>query len=112
MWLGDLWTGRLTVRQASVLASMIPAGHPVWAGTDDAWTAGEHLTASIIDELRISNYMASTGKTTLEFVVRPAEAAQRAHADRARRVRHAQWEADVTRKVAGLLAKQAAAQDN
>ena len=44
-----------------MLAVQLPAGAQTWvaAGTDSAWTLGEHLTASVFDALNLANWQRS-----------------------------------------------------
>ena len=53
VWLGDLWTGRLSVRRAAVLASQLMPGARVYqVGTDDlSWTSTEYQLANILDAI-------------------------------------------------------------
>lgn len=48
----------MTPRKAAVLAMNLPAGAQTWisCGFDNAWTLGEHLTASLIDATQIGNW--------------------------------------------------------
>lgn len=48
----------MTPRRAAVLAVQLPAGAQTWisCGFDNAWTLGEHLTASVFDALQIANW--------------------------------------------------------
>jgi len=48
----------MTLRWAAVHAMQLPAGAQTWisCGYDNAWTLGEHLTASVFDALNIANW--------------------------------------------------------
>lgn len=59
IWLGDLWTGRLSVRRAAVLASQLPAGARVWQAdmSDLAWSDTDYWSAALLDSLRENTWV-------------------------------------------------------
>lgn len=57
----DLWRGTLTPRRATVLMANLPPGAVLWRAMDvpAAWTTGDHLTASVVDALKVANWQRS-----------------------------------------------------
>lgn len=87
IWLGDLWTGRLTVRRAAVLASQLPAGSRVHQASesDAMWTSDDYWSAELADRLsivawQVANYGAEKGKTSPvpDRIERPANIREKA----------------------------------
>lgn len=72
-----LWRGEITPRRTLVLARYLPNGAQTWVemGVDTAWTVGEHLTASAVDQLAGANWQRGGGKGKQpEQIPRPEDA--------------------------------------
>jgi hypothetical protein len=92
LWLGDLWTGLLSVRRAAVVASQLPGGSRVY-GVDESdamWSASDYWSAAAIDAIRENTWVSanygvkeSERSSRPQPVTRPADV-RKSKADQAR----------------------------
>lgn len=59
LWLGDIWTGKLSVRRAAVLASQLKPGARAWQADmfDLAWSNEDYWFAAVIEEIRNNSWL-------------------------------------------------------
>lgn len=59
LWLGDLWTGKLTVRRVAVIASQLKPGARVWAvgSTDAMWSNTDYWLSVLVDDVRDNTWV-------------------------------------------------------
>lgn len=59
LWLGDLWTGLLSVRRVAVIASQLPLGARVYgAGDSDAmWSTADYWAAGVVDAIQENTWV-------------------------------------------------------
>jgi len=78
--LGGIWTGEIPLRKAANLAEWLPLGAAVYVseGSDDAWTAAEHIAVSIQHQLAIANWQRAGSKGSApDPLPRPSEEAEK-----------------------------------
>lgn len=61
LWLGDMWSGEVSVRRLSVVASQLRPGSRVWQAlkTDAMWTPEQYMAATLIDAVNLNSWISA-----------------------------------------------------